>query len=100
TAYVWTVIECKVGTYVEYGYGSNRRKGLEDIKSILFWSEIEEIRNFNEDVKYRLQDELENKCRQRYSLGLHSIQGKETFVFDNYAEASKFKDKVLNGNKN
>lgn len=98
TAYVWTVIECKVGDYiVNDNYG---RRGIVDgAQNTLFWSEIEEVRNFNEDVKYRLQDELEKKCRQRFHVTLHSIIKKETFVFESYVEASQFKDQVLNGSK-
>lgn len=99
TVYAWTIIECKVGSYtLDNGYG---KKGFfNGTDDVLYWSEIEMVNNFNEDIKYKFQDELENKCRKRYGMALHSIQKKETFTFNSYAEASQFKNKVLNGNKN
>ncbi|KAA5531876.1 hypothetical protein [Paenimyroides baculatum] len=97
--YTWTVIECKIGAYtIDNGYGKKGFfKGTDDV---LYWSEIEMFNNFNEDIKYQLQDQLEKKCRNRYGMELHSIQKKETFAFNSYAEASQFKDSVTNGNKN
>lgn len=96
SVYVWTVIQCKQGNYWTYGnYGR-----LENVKEHMYWSEIELVYNFNEDVKYQLQDKLENEVRRRLGQNLHSIQNRDTFIFDSYAEASQFKDKVLNGNKN
>jgi hypothetical protein len=47
-------------------------------------------------MKYKLQDDLETKCRTRYGVTLHSIQKRETYIFDSYEEASKFKYKTLN----
>lgn len=98
TVYTWTIIECKVGTYtLDNGYG---KKGFfKGTDNTLYWSDIEEMNVFNEDVKYHLQDKLEKKCRERYGMALHSIQKRETFTFNSYAEASQFKDNVLNGNK-
>lgn len=99
TVYVWTVIECKVGSYtLDNGYG--KEGFFNGTTNTLYWSDIEELNNFNEDIKYQLQDELEKKCRNRYGMALHSIQKKETLTFNSYAEASQFKDSVLNGNKN
>lgn len=98
TVYVWTVIECKVGNYtLDNGYG--KEGFFNGTNNTLFWSDIEEVNVFNEDIKYKFQDELENKCRQRYGRALHSIQKKETFTFNSYTEASQFKDSVINGNK-
>lgn len=98
TVYVWTTIQCKVGSYtVDNGYG--KEGFFNGTTNTLYWSDIEQINNFNEDIKYQLQDELEKKCRNRYGMALHSIQKKETFTFNSYAEASQFKDSVTNGNK-
>jgi len=92
--YVWTVIYCKTGTF---SVGSDDPKGhFTTLDKTLFWSDIEEVSNFTDDLKYKLQDDLENKCRRRYNNTLHSIQNRETYVFDTYEEASKFKYETLN----
>lgn len=88
TKFVWTVINYKVGDW-------SPERGFYNLKSRLYWSDVEEVNNFNENIKYKMQDELEKECRNRISL-LESIQKRETFVFDSYKEASEFKFKTVN----
>lgn len=88
TKFVWTVINYKVGDW-------SPDRGFYNLKSRLYWSDVEEVNNFNENIKYKMQDELEKECRNRISL-LESIQKRETFVFDSYKEASEFKFKTVN----
>lgn len=88
TKFVWTVINFKVGDW-------SPERGFYNLKNRLYWSDIEEVNNFDENLKYKLQDELEKKCRTRNAL-LESIQKRETFIFDSYKEASEFKFKTVN----
>ena len=95
TVYVWSVIECKVASSQDF---NGKYRGIKDH---LYWSEIKEFNYFDDDIKYRLQDELERDCRHNFAPGFfQSITSKNTFVFNSYAEASQFKDKVVNGIKN
>jgi hypothetical protein len=88
TKFVWTVIYYKVGDW-------SPERGFYNYKNQLYWSEVVEVNNFNENIKYKLQDELEKECRNRIAL-LESIQKRETFVFDSYKQASEFKFKTVN----
>lgn len=92
--YVWSVIQCKTGTY---SYNpSDGTSGYKNLKNTIYWSEITEVMDFNENSEYKSQDDLENKLRQRYGRALHSIQERETFAFDTYKEASEFRYNRVN----
>lgn len=93
TVYAWTVIHCKQGTYI----WSQHYERLEKVKEHSYWSEIELVYDYNEDAKYQLQDKLENQIRNKLGQNLHSILNRETFIFDSYAEASQFRNNVING---
>lgn len=86
--FVWTMIYYKVGDW-------SPERGFYNLKSRVYWSDVEEVNNFNDNVKYKIQDELEKECRSQNPL-LESIQKRETFVFDSYKEASEFKFKTVN----
>ncbi len=88
TKFVWTIINYKVGDW-------SPERGFYNLKSRLYWSEIEEVNGFNDNIKYKMQDELEKECRNHNPL-LESIQKRETFAFDSYKEASEFKFKTVN----
>lgn len=88
TKFVWTIINYKVGDW-------SPERGFYNLKKHVYWSDVEEISNFNENIKYKMQDELEKECRSHNPL-LESIQKRETFVFDSYKEASEFKFKTVN----
>lgn len=88
TKFVWTMIYYKVGNW-------SPERGFYNLKSRVYWSDVEEVNNFNDNVKYKMQDELEKECRSQNPL-LESIQKRETFVFDSYKEASGFKFKTVN----
>lgn len=88
TKFVWTIINYKVGDW-------SPERGFYNLKNRVYWSDVEEVSNFNENMKYKMQDELEKECRSHNPL-LESIQKRETFVFDSYKEASEFKFKTVN----
>lgn len=88
TKFVWTVINYKVGSW-------SPERGFYNLQNKLYWSDIEEVNGFNESLKFKMQDELEKRCRNNNAL-LESIQKRETFVFDSYKEASEFKFKITN----
>lgn len=96
TVFAWTILICKQGSYV----WRDNYEGLENVKENTYWSDIDVIYNFNEDIKYQLQDKLESQVRNKLGLNLHSIQKKETFIFNSYAEASQFRNSIVNGDEN
>lgn len=92
--FVWTVLFCKTATY---SYDpSNGKEEYSNIKDKIYWSDITEFSDFNENLKYKLQDELENKIRASLRQALYSVQERKTYVFDSYKEASEFKFKTIN----
>jgi hypothetical protein len=88
--FVWIVINYTYGTY----YSETDRLG--DLKKSIIFSDIIEINNYDDSMKYRLEDELEKDLRNRYKGLLHSIQERKTYVFGTYKEASQFKFQTLN----
>lgn len=93
--YVWTLIEHKRGKYF---FGSSEGNGGFEgpLTNYIFYSDIIEVSGFNEEKEYRLQDELEKELRSQFGLSLHSIQKRETFVFDTYKQASEHRYNFLN----
>jgi hypothetical protein len=92
--FVWTVLYCKTATYSRNPLSG--KESYSNIKDRIYWSEITEFSNFNENLKYRLQDELENQIRSNLQEALYSVQDRKTYVFDSYKEASEFKFKKVN----
>jgi len=88
--FVWIVINYTYGTY----YSETDRLG--NLKKSIIFSDIREINNYDDSMKYRLEDELEKDLRNRYKGLLHSIQERKTYVFETYKEASEFKFQTLN----
>lgn len=82
-----------------FTWGSNDPKGHfkpGSIQDKMFWSDIEEIYDFNEDKEYRLLDELEKNLRSKYRVNVYSIEKRQAHVFNSYKEASEFRNSVVN----
>ncbi|WP_086478601.1 hypothetical protein [Arenibacter amylolyticus] len=95
TKYVWTIIEHKRGRYIVSS--SNNKTGFEGpIKNYIYYSDVVKVDGFNEDKKYLLQDNLEKDLRGQFGYSVHSIQNRQTFVFDTYKEASEHRYNILN----
>lgn len=91
--YAVTIIHLKMGNTLE---GTDSGMELRNIKNKIFCSEIKEIQNFDQSIKFWLQDQLEKELRRLHSGFIQSIQKRETFIFDTYAEASEFRFKTIN----
>lgn len=96
TKYVWSIIYFKSGSFT---WGSADPKGHfkpGSIQDKIFWSDISEVNDFNEDKKYMLLDELEENLRSKYRVNVHSIQKREAHEFNSYKEASEFRNSIVN----
>lgn len=95
TKFVWTVIEHKRGRYIVSLTGGNT--GFEGpIENYIYYSEVNQVEEFNENKEYLLQDQLEKSLRQKFGHTVHSIQNRQTFVFDTYKEASEHRYSFIN----
>lgn len=97
--YVWTVVHHKRGYFVssydvDTGKNSSGFKGTP--QNYIYYSEIETIKDFDESKKFKLQDELERELRNQFGTSVHSIQKRETFVFESYEKASQHRYKYIN----
>ena len=90
--YTLTVIYYKMGD-VEGDYNGQR---LTNIRNKAIYSDIIEVENFDRTIELKLQDQLEKELRRLHQMFIHSLQKRETFVFDTYEEASEFKFKITN----
>ena len=95
TKFVWTIIEHKRGRYIVSLTGGDI--GFEGpIENYIYYSEVIQIEEFNENKEYLLQDQLEKNLRQKFGHTVHSIQNRQTFVFDTYKEASEHRYSFIN----
>lgn len=95
TKYVWMIIEHKRGSYIVSS--SDGKTGFNGpIKNYIYYSDVIKVEGFNEDEKYLLQDKLEKGLRSKFGETVHSIQNRQTFVFDTYKEASEHRYNILN----
>lgn len=90
--YTLTAIYYKMGD-VEGDYNGQR---LTNIRNKAIYSDIIEVENFDRTIELKLQDQLEKELRRLHQMFIHSLQKRETFVFDTYEEASEFKFKITN----
>lgn len=90
--YTLTAIYYKMGD-VE---GDHNGQRLTNIRNKVIYSDIIEVENFDRTIELKLQDQLEKELRRLHQMFIHSLQKRETFVFDTYEEASEFKFKITN----
>jgi len=92
TKYVYSVVYYRSGIISVSSHGSR----IINAENHIYFSQIEEIIGYDNSVKYRLQDDLENQLRTFNSSSLESIQNRETFAFNTYEEASQHRYNLVN----
>jgi hypothetical protein len=67
-------------------------------KHYINWTNIQEVEDYNEDLKYRLIDHAESSLRENFSNFNKDdiIESKECYVFNSYSEASKNLNRLKN----
>lgn len=100
TKFVFTVIINKQAYSVTPNY-SKDGTSIEgtiygDIRTEIYFTEIQEITGYTKSMNYKMQDDLEYNLRNESGGILQSIDKRETYAFDTYEEASKFKFNLIN----